>query len=125
MSILNSDRSMAARADLFSSVAQDNPLAMAALVALVEGDDVGLSQHSFDAEAVATMLDQLGIRGDGLAQIWVRLGRDPGKLTCLVEAVHDGKLPAHVLRDAAQGLPVDLEGCVRRIRKTVGLAALG
>lgn len=115
---------MAGRADLFSSVAQDNPLAMAALVALVEGDDVGLSQESFDAEAVATMLDQLGIRGDGLAQIWVRLGRDPGKLTLLVEAVHDGAMPAHILKGAAKGLPVGLEECVRKLREVDALAAL-
>ncbi len=106
---------MAARADLFSSVARDNPLAMDAIEALVEGDDIGFSQESFDAEAVCTMLDLLGIRGGGLAQIWVRLGRDPGKLTCLVEAVYDGEMPAHVLRDAASGLPVDLEGWVQQL----------
>lgn len=107
---------MAARADLFSSVAQDNPLAMHAIEALVEGDDIGVSQEDFDAEAVCTMLDLLGIRGDGLAQIWVRLGRDPGKLTLLVEAVHDGRLASFHLRDAARGLPVDLEMAIRVIR---------
>jgi hypothetical protein len=115
---------MAARADLFSSVSQDNSLAMHAIEALVEGDDIGLSQESFDAEAVCTMLDLLGIRGGGLAQIWVRLGRDPCKLTLLAEYCHNGLLPAHVLRDAAQGLPVDLEDWIRRLREVDALVAL-
>jgi len=107
---------MVAMGKLFASVAVDNPLAMHAIEALVEGDDIGLSQHSFDAEAVCTTLDLVGIRGDGLAQIWVRLGRDPGKLTLLVEAVYDGRLASFHLRDAARGLPVDLEMAVRVIR---------
>ena len=124
MSALSHTRALVARAELFNDVTCDNPLAISALAALLQGEDVGLAQHNFDAEAVATMLDQLGIRGAGLAQIWVRLGRDPGKLTYLVESVHNGILPAYVLREAAQGLPVDLEDWIRRLREVDALAAL-
>ncbi len=116
MSILSRDRPALARGQLFGGVVKGNTLANDAVVALVEGEDVGPGQESFDAEAVCTMLDLLGIRGDGLAQIWVRLGRDPGKLTLLVQAVHDGKLPGYLLRDAANGIPVDLEDWVRHLR---------
>ena len=124
MSILSRNRAEAARWELFHGVVCNNSLADDAVFALTQGDDVGFGQEDFDAEAVATMLDQLGIRGGGLAQIWVRLGRDPGKLTYLVESVHNGILPAHVLRDAAQGLPVDLEDWIRRLREVDALAAL-
>jgi hypothetical protein len=106
---------------LLDRVHGGDPLAYDCIVALHHGDDLEGDHPIMGADGVAALLDLYGITGIALARLYVNTGRDPETVRALVWGVSEGIIPIYQLRDAAAGLPVDLE--IERIRAEAGAAS--
>lgn len=95
----------------------ESPLAWDCLAGISNGDDAEGDHPILSLDGVLELLDLLGIFGVSLARLYARAGFDPEVVRLVVFAVSEGHLPIHKLRDAALGLPVDLE--VPRVREIV------
>jgi hypothetical protein len=107
--------------ELIRSVVADDPMAKAVVWDLFAGDDLDGDHPVIGSDGVLALLETLGVTGGALARLYVQTGRDAEVVRVLVWAVTEGHLPIHRLRDAADGLPVDLE--IERIRAEAGAAS--
>lgn len=97
------------RSILAGEVASENPHAIACLFALAEGADQDVGHQWLDLDDTLELLHGLGIRGLALSMLWMWVDESADDLRLVLLAVNEGHLPLHKLRDAASGLPVDLE----------------
>ena len=103
------DRVATTRRELLDAARGGSGLALECLIAIGDADDEGGDHPVLSLEGVLELLWVLRIGGDALARVYVSVGRDAELVRALVFAVTSGRVPVHKLRDAALGLPVDLE----------------
>ncbi len=111
------------RCELELDIEGGSPLAAECTDALYEGDWGSLDSAVLDYDGALEIMTVLGIHGLGLAHLWVGVNRNVDDLRLVLAAVHCGALPIHRVRDAASGLPTDLE--LPRLRDLAASGDLG